>query len=250
MLQSLISAIKKNSEDEILKQLEELIKKEPQNGHHYLRMGDLLVKKGNLKEAVNWYLRASELFYKQGFLKKATASAKLVLRYEPNNEKAISLLERLQMGLTSPKEELAKKVNENATKLSIFSQLSSEEIGEMIKRAEKRHYKKGEYIIMEGDVGESLFVIEKGRVKVITTIAGKTIELAELGEGDIVGEVAILTDRPRTASVIALEETECFEMGRDLIMDILERHPELADALNEIYHQRVKDTITKVKRGG
>ncbi len=103
---------------------------------------------------------------------------------------------------------------------------------------------------MEGDVGESLFVIEKGRVKVITTIAGKTIELAELGEGDIVGEVAILTDRPRTASVIALEETECFEMGRDLIMDILERHPELADALNEIYHQRVKDTITKVKRGG
>lgn len=247
MLQSLISAIKKNSEDEVLKHLEELIRKEPQNGHHYLRMGDFLVKKGNLKDGVSYYLKASEKFYKQGFLKKAIASAKLVLRYDKDNKNALSILERLQESFLSPKEQLSRKVKENAANLSIFGRLSSEEIEGMINRSSLRHYKRGEYIIMEGDVGDSLFVIKKGRVKVVTSISGRSIELAELGEGDIVGEVALLTDRPRTASVIALEDTECYEMDRDLVMELLERHPDLADALNEIYHQRVRDTIAKVK---
>ncbi len=247
MLKGLISAIKKNSDDELLKHLEELLSKEPHNGHHYLRMGDILVKKGNTEEAISYYLKAAMLFYKQGFFKKAIASAKLVLRYDQKNEKAGSLLETIQETFSSTKKEVAKKVLDNATRMSVFSQLPSEEIEEMIDRAELRHYRKGEYIIMEGDVGDSLFVIKEGKVRVVTSIGGKNIELAELGPGDIVGEVALLTDRPRTASVIALEDTECYEMGKPLVMELIERHPELADALNEIYHRRVQDTITKVR---
>ncbi len=247
MLKELISAIKGNSEEHIYHQIQKLIEKEPYNGHHYLRLADLLIKKGDTSKAIANYLKAARLFYKQGFSKKAMVAAKLVLRYDKDNEQALELLKKIEDEFKEEPVSETKEEVQQARQFSIFSQLNEDELQSLIKNSARRTFKKGEYIIMEGDVGDSLFLINKGAVKVITSIAGKSIELACLGPGDVVGEVALLTDRPRTASVIALEDTECFEIHRTALMEVIEKNPALADALNELYHERAKDTLSKVK---
>jgi len=248
MLQGLISAIKGNSEKDILSQLEILIKREPSNGHHYLRLGDFFVKKNQISEATKYYLKAAKLFYKQGFIKKAIVAIKIALRYDSQNQTVIQLAEKIEKELITNKDKASPETPQRELHLSIFERLCSEQIKQLINKANEKVFKKNEYIIIEGDVGDTLFIIQQGRVKVITSFAGRTIELAELGAGDIIGEVSLLTSRPRTASVIALEDTVCYEISKPIIMEILDKSPEIADSLVELYHKRAKDTLEKVKR--
>lgn len=70
----------------------------------------------------------------------------------------------------------------------------------------RREVAAGEHIIREGENGSEVFVLESGRVQVYQTVKGKTIDRREMGPGEVFGEMAILTDSPRTASVIALED--------------------------------------------
>ncbi|UCG78269.1 MAG: cyclic nucleotide-binding domain-containing protein [Nitrospirota bacterium] len=128
-----------------------------------------------------------------------------------------------------------------------FSSFKDEEIWEIMSRAETRKYSDGETIVQEGDTGDSMYIIKSGSVKVVAHILGREIDLASLSKGDLFGEVAYLTGRPRTANVIAAEDSEIYEIGRALLDDIVERRPEIMSNFNEIYNERVKDTIDKVK---
>jgi CRP-like cAMP-binding protein len=99
----------------------------------------------------------------------------------------------------------------------------------------------------EGDSGDSVFFITSGRAKVISHIMGKEIELAILSPGDFFGEVAFLTGRPRTASVIALDELHVREFTKILLEEIFERYPSTLEKLEDFYHCRIEDTLRTVK---
>jgi serine/threonine-protein kinase len=68
-----------------------------------------------------------------------------------------------------------------------------------------RTYKPGELIVREGDHGDEAFIIRAGNCRVFKTINGEKIERRILGEGDVFGETAILTNKPRSASVEAVD---------------------------------------------
>jgi len=131
---------------------------------------------------------------------------------------------------------------------SAFSSLSKEDALEVIKSGTLRHYDEGSYIIEEGDTGDSMFVIKSGRAKVIAHILGKEIELAVLEKGDVFGEVAFLTGRPRTASVIALTPLDAIEIDRASLEDAIEKNPRILERIQDFFHSRVQDTIKKVKK--
>jgi CRP/FNR family cyclic AMP-dependent transcriptional regulator len=76
---------------------------------------------------------------------------------------------------------------------------------------------------------------------------GREIELAMLGEGDLFGEVAFLTGRTRTASIIAVGPLEVYEMDRMHIEQLLDRNPEIMSRLEGFYENRIRDTIKKIK---
>jgi tetratricopeptide (TPR) repeat protein len=130
---------------------------------------------------------------------------------------------------------------------SFFSSLPENEIKNLVQRAERQLFSQGEIIVEEGDSGDSIFFIRSGKAKVISHILGREIELAILSAGDMFGEVAFLTGRPRTASVAAIDEIEVIEFNKFLLEDIFAQYPDALEKLHDFYQCRVEDTLKKVK---
>ena len=132
----------------------------------------------------------------------------------------------------------------------IFAYLSEEYKELLPKKARHLKFDDGQVILNEAEEGDSMYIITSGKAKVISVMFGKTLELAMLKQGDFFGEIAFLTGRPRTASVIAMGHTEVMELGRQLMQEVVMVNPMVLDSLTEFYQERVQQTVSKVKGGG
>src|SRR4030042_7151767 len=130
---------------------------------------------------------------------------------------------------------------------SLFASLPEDEIKQLIERVEPQIFSPEQMILEEGDSGDSIFFIKSGHARVVSHILGKELELATLSAGDVFGEVAFLTGRPRTASVIALDRLEVIEFKKFLFEEIFERYPDILKKLDDFYQCRVQDRLKKVK---
>ncbi|HEV8434345.1 MAG TPA: mechanosensitive ion channel family protein, partial [Thermoanaerobaculia bacterium] len=130
--------------------------------------------------------------------------------------------------------------------VDILTPLSDSGLQSIADSAEIHVYSKGETIIRHGGAGTSMFVIDGGSVSVrIPDDSSAGIhEVAQLGEGDVVGEMALLTGETRTADVIALTDVVAIEIGKNALQPLLIAHPELADALSEQIERRQEDLET------
>ena len=86
-------------------------------------------------------------------------------------------------------------------------------------------FKKGEVLMREGELGSQSYIIVTGKVRVDKNIKGKPVEVSVLKEGDIVGEMSIITSEPRSATVTALERTEVLVLDQDLFKEYLGKSP-------------------------
>jgi CRP/FNR family transcriptional regulator, cyclic AMP receptor protein len=129
----------------------------------------------------------------------------------------------------------------------LFESLPQDEMKQLIEKTKLQSCSAGQTIIEEGDSGDSIFLIRSGSTRVFLHILGKEIELAILSAGDVFGEVAFLTGRPRTASVVALDNTEILEFNKLLLEEIFEKYPDVLKKLYDFYQCRVQDTVEKVK---
>jgi CRP-like cAMP-binding protein len=92
----------------------------------------------------------------------------------------------------------------------------------------------------EGDSGVGAFVIRSGRVEVLQKRGGETVKLAELGPGDFFGEMALLDEFPRSATVRALEPTTVLGLTRWHFRGILESHPQVALGILPVLVKRIR----------
>ena len=110
-----------------------------------------------------------------------------------------------------------------------------------------RNYPKNTVLINEGDIGDSLFIVLSGRVKVYSSNqAGREIVIAFHGPGEYVGEMS-LDSSPRSASVMTLEPTTCAIVNRSSFREFILAHPDFALHLIERLIQRVRLTTENVK---
>lgn len=166
-----------------------------------------------------------------------------------SGEEVVSDLQFPQVGDEEAPQSLTSAGEWDASAIpAIFAPLSKETTHKILSLAEHKIYPAGAAVIEEGDIGDSMYVIRKGRAKVIAHILGRTIELATLSEGDVFGEVGFLTGRPRTANVIADTELEAVEIGRPLLDEMIEKNPQVLERLQDFFHTRVQETIKKVKK--
>lgn len=94
----------------------------------------------------------------------------------------------------------------------------------LLSRARRRRYGKGEVVFHEGDPAHGLHLVAAGRFAIrVTTPLGNTATLRVAGPGDWFGELAIVSDAPRNATVGALEPAETLSLGRDQVDDIRRR---------------------------
>ena len=127
---------------------------------------------------------------------------------------------------------------ERLSAVDIFAPLSVEETGMLAQAAVKHVFAPGEMVIRAGDPGSSMFVIHHGRVQVQVNDNGRPRTVATLNEGDFFGEMALFTGEPRTANVIAVEETEVLEIGHGAMKRIFETNPDLVESLSFIIAER------------
>jgi CRP/FNR family transcriptional regulator, cyclic AMP receptor protein len=114
-------------------------------------------------------------------------------------------------------------------RVSLFSDLSREELKSMADVAVPRSYDGGHVVFREGDSGDTCFVIRSGSVKVVRNHAGgRTITLAELRQGDIFGELAMFSGETRSATVEALEPTTAVALLAADVRRLLVGHPDIA----------------------
>lgn len=130
---------------------------------------------------------------------------------------------------------------------SLFASLPEDERKQLIDRIEPQLFSSGQTVIEEGDFGDSIFFLKSGHARVVVHMLGKEIELATLSAGDVFGEMAFITGRPRTASVVAIDNLEVIELNRALLEEILEKYPDILEKLYDFYQCRVQDTLQKVK---
>jgi CRP-like cAMP-binding protein len=104
-----------------------------------------------------------------------------------------------------------------------------------------QQYTAGEIIFSENDVGETAYIIERGRVEVLKMLDGKNVHLAYIGAGEPIGEMGMIDEKPRSATVVAVEETVVRELHRDDFFQILQTHPEIAIHLLKVIFERLRE---------
>lgn len=129
-------------------------------------------------------------------------------------------------------------VFERLSAVPIFRPLTDEETGALAEATVCHGFAPGELVIRAGAQGSSMFVVHRGRVDVQVADNGRPRTVATLNEGDFFGEMALFTGEPRTANVVAKEETEVLEIGHLAIKRLFETNPALVEALSRTIAER------------
>jgi CRP-like cAMP-binding protein len=129
----------------------------------------------------------------------------------------------------------------------LFQVLDEEAKKTLLKSVKLRLFKRGEIIIQEGEKGDKFYLIKSGRVRVSTKREGQEVVLTYMGQGDVLGEVAVLTGTLRTATCTAQEEVQALEFSKESIGKILNLYPKIKEIILDIILERARDTIEKIK---
>src|ERR687892_2104218 len=97
----------------------------------------------------------------------------------------------------------------------LFTKLDDAELQRLSEITREKTYPKGSVILFEDDPGDSLFIVRDGRVKVVLVGEdGREVILGVLGVGEYFGELSLIDDRPRSAHVIAMEDSNLLVLRR------------------------------------
>ena len=121
--------------------------------------------------------------------------------------------------------------------VDLFRDISGEEVSHVAQIAEEIEYNSEQTIFKEGDVGDSMFIIVDGAVR----IHKGDKELAVLSKGKFVGEMALLDQEPRSASVTSTEETTLLEINGEDFYDLMASRMEIMQGIVKILTQRLRE---------
>ena len=112
--------------------------------------------------------------------------------------------------------------------VTIFSGLSREDVAKILGKLEERSFAAGETIIRQGDQGDAFYLIQTGAVQVVVDGgAGNSEIIAILGPRDWVGEMALFSGEPRSATIVAVKDSTLWRLSRQEWDDLIEKHPSL-----------------------
>src|SRR5437016_4817668 len=125
--------------------------------------------------------------------------------------------------------------------VTIFQALPQDTIADLAKRVWHKQADAGSVIVSQEEAGDALFVIAKGKVKVVLYgETGREIILSILGAGDFFGEMALLDRQPRSANVVAVESSELLGLDREAFQTHLASHPSTAMAIRAEMSRRLR----------
>jgi small-conductance mechanosensitive channel/CRP-like cAMP-binding protein len=135
--------------------------------------------------------------------------------------------------------------------VALFAALAPEHRERLAAAARRLHYDDGERLVEEGEPGDSLMVIDRGRVRIskraVDPGSGSGVLLATLGEGEFFGEMSLLTGEPRSATVVGLGGCEVLVLDREAVAPLLAVDPAVAETLSRLLAARVEATAASLE---
>lgn len=133
-------------------------------------------------------------------------------------------------------------------KFALFAELDDEELTEIAAVAKTRRYARDDVVIHEDERGDVFCLIQHGRVKItMTSPEGKELILSTLGPGEFFGEMALLDDNPRSASVIATEKLEVLTIWRSDFVQLLDENFSITRKLLAEMSKRLRDASSRIE---
>jgi CRP-like cAMP-binding protein len=132
---------------------------------------------------------------------------------------------------------------------TMFNGLSDEALTALAQKTSTRKLTTDDVLMRKGEVGDSLFLIQEGWVKIVTTDSkGDELILNKCGPGESIGEMALLDRGPRSATVIALGDAEVLELKQDVFQEILDQRTDVSLAIIRGYSERLRFATNYIER--
>jgi CRP/FNR family cyclic AMP-dependent transcriptional regulator len=133
-------------------------------------------------------------------------------------------------------------------KVPLLAELSNAQLSDLATYLKERHFRRGEYIIYEGDEGDELFIIIEGLVKITKLNEdGREKILATMGEGEFFGEMALVDGAPRSATVQAKSACIMYSLARNEFLSILKQTPEVSLSIITVLAQRLREANMQIE---
>jgi len=132
--------------------------------------------------------------------------------------------------------------------IPLFSELSDKDLQKITQVATRQRYHKDNLILIEEEIGSSMFIILDGRVKISRiTDDGREVILSILSEGDFFGEMALLDGQKRSANVTSIDESMLMVIRREDFLQMLQDYPQIAINLLKELAQRIRKSDEHIK---
>ncbi len=206
--------------------------------------GEVVVEINPGKPGQNLRLQQGEFFGEMGLISGRRRSATLLAG---KNCLLLEIPRRSMKKLIGSVESVKRIIDQafmlNAIQTQLATELPRAALAEVVESARIETFAAGQVLFHEGDPGDSLHLIRRGSVTVSRKIGGREIVLAYVPAGNYVGEMALLSDAPRSATVQAAVATETIRLEGELFKQLLERDPNLRRKLEAKFQERLTQNI-------
>jgi len=137
-------------------------------------------------------------------------------------------------------------MNELIKKIDFFSGLDDKILNKISDACIVRQFTKNETIVRQGEMGLGLYIIARGRVKVDREQGGARTQVAELGPEQFFGDMALLDNKPRSATVTGIEDAECLLLTRDSFVRLMNKYPEIPIRMAKVLAERLREANEKI----
>lgn len=132
-------------------------------------------------------------------------------------------------------------------RIPIFAKIEPAKLKLMAFASERVTYKPGQVLFKQGERGDAAFIVLKGTADVLINAANGPLKVASLSENEIIGEIAILCDIPRTATVEAATELTTLRITAELFFRMLMDFPEMGVEVMRVLAHRLEQTTAQLR---
>ena len=129
----------------------------------------------------------------------------------------------------------------------LFAGLKQDQLDAITHFTFQKSFGPGDLIVEEGETGNGLYIIVSGKVEILKGLGTENqVTLGERASGEVFGEMALLGEWPRTATVRSLDEVECLGIDRWVFLSLLERQPQIGINMLQILAKRLRESDAKL----
>jgi CRP-like cAMP-binding protein len=205
----------------------------------YLRDIEVQYKNGDTAEAVVSYLKLGSIFA-ASFIKNIVPTPDFIVPFINQVKTKVPILGNIIERLPINQSEI---LSRSETASDDFLALFNKHIVQILDKNSLRHFNDKEVVFKEGDKSDEVYVVKEGSAK---AYVNRNKVIAEFSEGSVFGEFAFVTENPRTATIKASGVLTVYELKRPILVDILQKHPEILTQFNSIYQSHVDELIERI----